>query len=306
MEENTLIELQRQIEERYNRKLIDEKVREWIANDANVQEGVDEGVLLLQAFLNKEYYQAKDARIMPLKSMNLREIVTEVFIGVAFIRGEELFTSVNAQLAGRLGFDDKPAAIATMAEILAVLCETNVFEIFKTHKMGSLYLHHNYDLPEELVEFIANCEYLPPMVSAPLELTGNYSSGYFTHSDSLVLGSGNHHSGDLCLDVLNKINSVACSLDLDFLSQVEEEPKNKPEDINQLTNWNNFKAQSHEMYKLMERCGNKFYFTHKVDKRGRLYCQGYQINYQGAAYKKAMIELANKEIIDGIPTQFKR
>ena len=56
----------------------------------------------------------------------------------------------------------------------------------------------------------------------------------------------------------------------------------------------------------MNRCGNKFYFTHKVDKRGRLYCQGYHINYQSASYKKAMIELANKEIIDGIPAQFKR
>ena len=306
MEENTLIELQRQVEERYNKKLIDVKVREWIESDANVQEGVDEGVEMLQKFLNQEYFQAKDARIAPLKSMNLRELVTEVFVGIAFVRGEELFTSVNAQMAGRLGFDDKPAAINTMAEILAVLCETNVFEIFKTHKMGSLYIHHNYEFPPELADFIANCEYLPPMVCKPLELENNYSSGYLTHSDSLVLGSGNHHAGDLCLDVLNSINGVACSLDLEFLSQIEEEPKNKPEDINQLTNWNNFKKQSHEMYKLMNRLGNKFYFTHKVDKRGRLYCQGYHLSYQGAAYKKAMIELADKQVISGVPEHFRK
>jgi DNA-directed RNA polymerase len=44
-----------------------------------------------------------------------------------------------------------------------------------------------------------------------------------------------------------------------------------------------------------------FHLTHKVDKRGRIYSQGYHVNTQGAAFKKAMIELAKEELIEGVP-----
>lgn len=301
MDENTLIELQRLNELRFNKKLIDLKVREWILGDANVQEGVADGAEKLREYLSKSYYQAKDARLAPVKSMNLTELTNEIMIGIAFTKGEELFTSVVSKLAGRLGFDDKPAAITTMAEFLAVLCETDMFEIFKFDRMGSLYLYHNLALPEDLVEFIQNCEYLPPMLCKPLELEHNRASGYLTHEDSLILGNGNHHNGDICLDVLNIVNSVQCSLDTEFLSTVEEQPKKKPEDAQQLRNWNAFKKQSHEFYKLMVSQGNAFYFTNKWDKRGRMYAQGYHMSPQGAAYKKAMLELTNKEIINGVP-----
>ena len=43
--------------------------------------------------------------------------------------------------------------------------------------------------------------------------------------------------------------------------------------------------------------GNKFWFTHKYDKRGRIYCCGYQLNTQGNSYAKAQLELANKQLI---------
>ena len=43
--------------------------------------------------------------------------------------------------------------------------------------------------------------------------------------------------------------------------------------------------------------GNDIYLTHKYDKRGRIYCQGYFISYQGTDWNKAVIELSNKEIV---------
>lgn len=304
MDNNTLIELQRLNEQRYNKKLIDERVREFIMGDANVQEGVADGVKRLEEFLSKEYYQSKRERLVPMRGMDLTELVINVFVGLSYVRGAELFTSVNAQLAGRLGFDDKPAAITTMGEILAVLCETNVFEIFKYNKMGSLYIYHNFHFPVTLKEFIENCEYLPPMVCEPLEVTSNYSSGYLTHSDSLIL-KNNHHNGDLCLDVVNKVNRVALSLDTEYLSMYEETPKTEPEDQVQKDNWQRFKEQSYEFYHLMTSQGNRFYLTNKYDKRGRMYCQGYNISYQGTAFKKAILNLAKKEVVYGVPTEFR-
>ena len=43
--------------------------------------------------------------------------------------------------------------------------------------------------------------------------------------------------------------------------------------------------------------GKDIYLTHKYDKRGRVYCQGYYISYQGTDWNKAVIELSNKEIV---------
>jgi DNA-directed RNA polymerase len=49
---------------------------------------------------------------------------------------------------------------------------------------------------------------------------------------------------------------------------------------------------------LMFTAGNRFYMTHKYDKRGRTYSQGYHINPQGNDWNKAVIEFADKEVIN--------
>jgi len=168
--------------------------------------------------------------------------------------------------------------------------------------MASLMVVSCIPLSEELIKYIENSQYLPPMVCEPLPLTHNYSSGYLTHNDSLILGTGNHHGGDLCLDVLNTMNSVALKLDLDFLSTVEEEPTFDLDTQDKADQWAQFKEQSYMFYDLMHQNGNRLYLTHKVDKRGRIYACGYHISTQGTAFKKASLELANEELVEGVPT----
>ena len=187
-----------------------------------------------------------------------------------------------------------------MAEITAVLCATDAFDIEKANKMASLMVVSNIPLSERLVTFIEESQFLPPMVCEPLELTHNYSSGYLTHNDSLILGTGNHHDGDICLDVLNTMNKVALKLDTEFLSQVEEEPTFDLDTQDKLDQWNKFKEQSYMMYSLLASQGNQFYLTHKVDKRGRIYCHGYRISTQGTSFKKASLEFAKEELVTGI------
>ena len=43
---------------------------------------------------------------------------------------------------------------------------------------------------------------------------------------------------------------------------------------------------------------NPFYLTHKIDKRGRIYSQGYAINVQGNSYQKSLIDLVKKDYIE--------
>ena len=235
METMRHIVLQEMNEEHYNRKHIDTKIRAAIEADVGMQEKMQQGVTLIQAYMKKDYtyttktgetkvFASKMKRIAQLNQMDVPTLVMECFVGVAYSQRPELFTSVSAQMAARLNFSDRVEAITTVAELLAVLCQTDAFDITKADKGASLMLVSRIPLPSTLLHFIENSQFLPPMVCEPLPLTHNHSSGYLTHNDSLILGSGNHHDGDICLDVLNTINKVVFKLNLDFLCKVEEEP----------------------------------------------------------------------------------
>lgn len=316
---------QEMIEERYNKRHIDRKIKDAFMANPDLLAKVPEGVALVNAYMAVSYYDSKNARIAQLKELDIEELVFELYVGVAYFIREELLSSVCAQLSSRLHWDDKVAAITTIAELLAVLCETNMFDITKPAKMDSLMVVSNIQFEDSLVEFIENCRYLPPMVCVPLELKDNYSSGYLTHKDGLVLGKGNMHSGDICLDVLNITNQVALRLATDFIGIVEENPTSeftvdraiesaaqrgkvmseataKTVVRDQIENWKQFKSQSYDTYLTLATNGNKFFLTHKVDKRGRIYSQGYHVNTEGVGHKKACVELFHEELLTGMPS----
>jgi len=302
MDTNHNIVAQELIEKCFNRKHIDVKLKEAIEASPRTMGQLEHGVKLVEEYLKGSYYESKNLRLQQLENMDLTELVMDIFIGSCYCQTPELLTSVSAQMAARLKFSDRVDAITTIAELLGVLCNTDAFDIDKEDQMASLMMSSNIELPEQLLEWISKSQYLPPMVCEPMELTMNYSSGYLTHNDSLLLGTGNHHDGDLCLDTLNTMNKVQFKLNLDFLCQVEEQPTYEFENQDQLDSWNKFKTDSKYMYLLMQQQGNRFYLTNKVDKRGRAYSSGYHINPQGTPYKKAMLQLANEELVTGVPT----
>lgn len=295
------IVLQEENEKRYSRKHIDSYILAEISANPVMQDKILQGVVLLEEYRTKSYYESKNKRIAQLKNLDMVDVVTDILVGIAYYQRPELYTSVTAQMAGRLNLSDKTEAITTVAEIMAILCATDAYDITKADKMASLMLVSRIPLSVELIKYIDNSSYLPPMVCVPLNLVNNYSSGYLSHVDSLVLGSGNHHDGDICLDVLNTINAVALKLDTQFLSTVEEEPTFELDTQDKIDQWGRFKKQSYNFYSLLVKQGNEIYFTHKVDKRGRIYSQGYHLNPQGTSFKKAMLELANEEVITGVP-----
>ena len=293
--------LQEMNELRYNRKHVDVKIRTEIEASSVMVAKLEQGVELVETYIKGKYYDSKMQRVAQLNGMDIPALVMDLFVGIAYSLKPDLFTSVSAQMASRLKFSEQTAAITTVAELMAVLCQTDAFDISKESKMASLMVVSRIPLSDTLTKFIENSQYLPPMVCEPLELTHNYSSGYLTHNDSLILGSGNHHDGDICLDTLNTMNRVALKLDTDFLCKVEEEPTFELDSQDKVDQWKRFKRQSTEFYVLMAEQGNQFYLNHKVDKRGRAYCHGYHISTQGAAFKKACLEFAQEELVEGVP-----
>jgi hypothetical protein len=301
METMRHIVLQEMNEEHYSRKHIDAKIRVAIEADADMVLKLGMGVDLVREYMAGSYYKSKDARIAQIQQLDVPGLVMDIFVGVAYSQIPELFTSVTSQMASRLEFNDRVEALTTVAELLGVLCQTDAFDITKEGRQASLMVVSRIPLPDSLIAFIEGSQFLPPMVCEPLPLSHNFSSGYLTHNDSLILGSGNHHPGDLCLDVLNTMNKVALKLDLDFLCKVEEEPTFELDTQDKQDMWTRFKKQSYVFYSLMAQQGNRFYLTHKVDKRGRIYACGYHINTQGTPFKKAQLELANEELVTGVP-----
>lgn len=296
------IVVQETIEATYSRKHIDGYIREAIRGNPLMLPKMQHAVALVHEYMGKNYYASKNARIKQLAGLDIEELVGDLMVGVAYFQKPELFTSVSASLASRLKFSDKTEAIKTVAELLAVICHTDAYDICKAGKYDSLMLVSRIPLEEKIVKFIENSQYLPPMVCEPLELTNNYSSGYLNHNDGLILGSGNMHDGDICLDVLNLVNSVQLKLDTKFLSLVEEEPTFELDSPEKVEGWSVFKRQSYHFYNMIAQHNGNFYLTHKVDKRGRIYAQGYHITTQGSAFKKASIELAHEEIVTGVPS----
>lgn len=322
------IEQQEEIEQTYAVKHVDARIREEMLSNPDMVSKITDGAERLKNWMQGQYHDSKMRRMNQLKQLNMEILVREIFVGIAHILKPELFTSVVAKLAGRLGFDEKLDSITTMSEIIGVLCLTDAFDINKESQQASLKIVSRIPLSEQLLSYIENVQYLPPMLCEPKELRGNRDSGYLTFDDSLILGSGNHHEGNICLDVLNTMNRVPLKLDTEFLCKVEEDPNTAftleniyesaldngeilseheaHERLNQqIENWKSFKKQSYEFYALIAKCGNTFHLTHKVDKRGRIYSQGFHLNTQGTSFKKASIEFALEETIV-VPGQFKR
>lgn len=298
-------DMQRANEYRFARHHIDKYMRDYVLADVEVQPLLDKGVALLTEWVARTFsYESKNIRISGLRGMDLRELVIDVIVASAYCQHEELFTSFTARMAGTLGWDDKKSSITTIAEITAVLCETDLFDLTQANRFGSWNIISNITLSLQLEEYITNCAYLPPLVHPPKKLRHNKDTPYLTiGQDSVILNKG-HHNDDVCLDVLDSKNSVALSLDLEFLSTVEEEPNSELDSPEKQTMWLNQKRQSHEFYLLMAGQGNKFYLHHKYDKRGRIYANGYHISSQGAPYKKAMLEFSNKQVVTDIPQEF--
>lgn len=297
-------ELQKQIEYAYSRKHVMRQIREWLLEQPEIQDKITQGGQLLEKWLSSDnFHESKKARLSELNDLNLEDLTRDIIIHASIILEPELFVGFTAQVASLLGFSDKGTAIHTIAEIVIVLAELDAYDIMKPDRNASLSICSRINLPQEMKDAVDRSHYLPPMLIEPDLVKTNYESPYLTFNDCQILGKGNGHTGNICLDVINKQNSVPLTLNEEFLDNVDEQPTHELDSLDKIKLWDNFKKQSHEVYDIIRNTGNMLWLTNKVDKRGRLYANGYHVNTMGTPYKKASIDLARKELVMGVPTQ---
>lgn len=162
-----------------------------------------------------------------------------------------------------------------------------------------------YDVSDDVKADLERFQFPLPMVIKPVKVTTNRDTGYMLGRGSILLG-GEFHLDDVCLDHINRMNSIKFSINHDTATMVKNQWRNldKPKEGESKNDFQQrrkafekYDRTTKDVMDLLLKHGNEFYLTHRPDKRGRTYCVGYHVNYQGASWNKAVIELADKEII---------
>jgi hypothetical protein len=197
------------------------------------------------------------------------------------------------------------------ADMILKACENDVVDHVLVNEGSSTMSKHmivvrHDDLDPDLLDRLDQLQYPLPMIEEPTVVTNNKQTGYKTIRGSMIL-KGNHTDEDICLDHINRVNQTTLSINPDVVAFVQNRWKNldrpKPgEDHKKFAArkkaFEKYDRVSREVIEALLAHGNKFWLTHRYDKRGRTYSQGYHVNYQGADWNKAAIEFANAETLN--------
>lgn len=265
---------------------------------------IDSIKTVLRDYLNQNYWESKNERLATIKSMDLETVILDVLVQVCLIAQKEV-PLISLCSAKTIKDMSKQESAMTVGEILHCIDSTDL--ILWDKPKDKILVKSNMVLSDELERRLKLMCVLPPMMTKPRQLKHNKSSGYLTiKSDSLILGDKeNYHDECISLDVLNTLNSQALCLDLDICYKFEKEfvyRDDVPDDekdiyLNQVKTYEKAKEQFEFFRDKLN--DSTVHFTHKVDKRGRVYSQGYQMNIQGTSYEKACINLKTKEYVTG-------
>ena len=253
---------------------------------------VEAAIIGLKEYRRKIYYASKTSRLEAWdadQDLSLYELVISVWTVV--LQHEPItIQAACGRLNHKILLDDTVDRVKIIAEVIAVISKSGLIDITKRDN-ASILLTSGYelsiDLPEEDKHKL--------MLTRPQVVTSNYDEEY----GSMLLGDKmNFHEEEICLDHLNRMNQIPICLNREFICKYPETTKKVWDTPDQQEQWDKFVWDSKLKYAEFISQGNKGYLMHKYDTRGRSYCCGYHINSQGAGYKKACIQLYNKELVE--------
>ena len=252
---------------------------------------------VLEEYLSQSYWESKNQRLSVLKSKDTQTVILNVLSQIVLLADDYIpLLALCSSISFGLGrYHD----IQTCADVLWLINQTDLILIDIVD--DTRYIQSNMELPVELKNRLTIMCVLPPMMTKPKRLTHNKSSGYLTvKSDSLILGDKeNYHDKCISLDVLNTLNNQALCLDLDICYKFKKEFKSEfDKDTDEYLNQKKAYEKAKEQFEFFrdKLADSTIYFTHKADKRGRVYSQGYTFNYQGTSFEKACLQLKVKEV----------
>lgn len=299
----SLVETQRSIEHVYDKSRVSRMIIKDIQNTPDLIRRIIKCKEMLESvYLMGPHFNQKNQYLSTVSADNLEEHIINVLIVLMPNPKGFSFSALVGQCANASTMTGVLDRFKIVSSVISYMYFAGLVHLTRPgdSDTGMMEITPVYICDSKIMAFIKQSRYLPPMVCAPAPLLANNSSGYLHKTfDSLILKGYNHHNGDICLDSLNTFNQVAYSLDIKMLTTFDEEPKQLLDTHQKELQFNKLREDSYEIFKLLITNGNNFHFTHKVDKRGRTYCQGYHVSTQGNSFRKAILNLAKKEIVNG-------
>lgn len=308
MSNNTdYIEIQKAYEMRYSRKQLHKLLRDlfspilnkWSTDLLRLERKVEKDLDC------KEYSDKQLQHILEYDSFKTKYFKMLDILSILGERGDITVSAIVSMLCER--------DIETNGEYLLNLliegAELGFYDIRKSQDGEKVKVFTKYTITPEYQAIINRFKYLNPMLVQPVDVNirnNNKGSGHLTiYDDSLILG-GVYHNKDIDSKFLDNINNIAYELNIDVIQNFRNAWKHldkpKPNEtrndfIKRVKAFNKYEQGCYTAFAELYENGNKFWFTHKYDKRGRAYCSGYYCNYQGNPFAKAVIEFKNKKKI---------
>lgn len=288
--------VQSDVEKVFSKQIIRSVICETIQKDHVVFELM---CIQVKEFISKTntYYKSKQDRIYILAEMGIESIVEEILITTLQIDTIQPIQASCALIGARIKGMNNLDGVLTATELLGACQPAGAYTIYnKDHGYSDrLSIRSNYKLDADVIEKINKTRFLPPMLCKPMNWINNSLGGYIHEDDSVILGNLNFHNKPQNLKVINILQDIEWKFTP--VVQLEETPSPKIDTSDKLIQFNHMKKESREIYEWLINTGNRFYFTWKYDKRGRMYTHGYHVNLQGTEYKKATISFAKAELI---------
>jgi len=246
-------------------------------------------------------WTSKKERHIKLMQMDLVELAWKV-IATCTTAPIQTYTGCVGMLKGMFKNDTERQDIEAASECVALLMQINVIAIQlpRNTEEGVLMVHSNLNYDGALGEYLTTTRHIMPSLLPPKEVKNNKDSGYQTFSSSLIL-AGKYHKCPVPLDHINRVNAVPLTINTKALEIEpvfkEDETETTEEHDKRYAAWKQLNVESVKTYAELVASGNEFYLTHKYDERLRTYAHGYQVSTQGDSYRKSVIELANKEVV---------
>lgn len=193
----------------------------------------------------------------------------------------------------------------TVADQLVLLAELDYVDIEETIDGWKFMV--KFDVSADVHEMLNKYQFPLPMLVHPKRLTRNFDTGYLTILNPVILnGSDYFDDKDVCLDHLNRMNHVALEVNMEvvrseegqFISPTREDDEDFKEFQKRQKQAVKFYETTVDVMNTLNALGGEFYLTHRFDRRGRCYASGYHISTQADDYRKAMLVLHRKEILN--------
>ena len=283
--------------ESYSRKAVLAEIRmELEQAERNIELVSDKIIQWRDDYLNGKIgkrYEAKD------KLVNLVADYDELAISILFttlMMKENSIQSYIGHFASQIHFEtpDSYAKVKLAAWIIGGLNET-IFSINKP-RLGSMETYTivpKISISDKMSSKLARTFFLPPSDEVLLDWSNKSNGGYAIEKNYAILGDKfNAHDLPIDLATLNILQNVKYKLtDTSLIPELPDEE------------WGDealeaFKlAQIQARKVLAEYKDKEFSFVWQFDKRGRIYCKGYDINAQGSSYRKACLQFAKQEVV---------